>query len=78
MTAPRHLSDLPQGDGEAGGTAIECGMTSELVLDLVADPPLTSIHAVTPMSRITFGFNADLNLATAEALKARPGVSTRC
>lgn len=59
-----------QGDGEVGGTAIECGMTSELVLDLVADPPLTSIHAVTPTSRITFGFNADLNLATAEALKA--------
>ena len=59
-----------QGDGEVGGTAIECGMTSELVLDLVPDPPLTSIHAVTPTSRITFGLNADLNLATAEALKA--------
>ncbi|SDH99794.1 Acetamidase/formamidase [Arthrobacter subterraneus] len=59
-----------QGDGEVGGTAIECGMTSELVLDLVANPPLRSIHAVTPTSRITFGFNADLNLATAEALKA--------
>ena len=59
-----------QGDGEVGGTAIECGMTSELVLDLVADPPLTSVHAVTPTARITFGFNADLNLATAEALKA--------
>jgi acetamidase/formamidase len=28
------------------------------------------VHAVTPTSRITFGFNADLNLATAEALKA--------
>jgi hypothetical protein len=27
------------------------------------------VHAVTPTSRITFGFNADLNLATAEALK---------
>ncbi|MFJ6280294.1 acetamidase/formamidase family protein [Arthrobacter subterraneus] len=59
-----------QGDGEVGGTAIECGMTSELMLDLVADPPLRSIHAVTPTSRITFGFNADLNLAMAEALKA--------
>lgn len=59
-----------QGDGEVGGTAIECGMTSELVLDLVTEPPLTSIHAVTPTSRITFGFNADLNLATAEALSA--------
>lgn len=59
-----------QGDGEVGGTAIECGMTSELVLDLVVDPPLTSVHAVTPTSRITFGFNSDLNLATGEALKA--------
>ena len=59
-----------QGDGEVGGTAIECGMTSELVLDLVPDPALTSVHAVTPTARITFGFNADLNLATAEALKA--------
>lgn len=59
-----------QGDGEVGGTAIECGMTSELVLDLVANPVLTSVHAVTPTARITFGFNADLNLATAEALRA--------
>lgn len=59
-----------QGDGEVGGTAIECGMTSELLIDVVTEPPLTSIHAVTPTSRITFGFNADLNLATAEALNA--------
>jgi acetamidase/formamidase len=58
------------GDGEVGGTAIECGMTTELFLDLVPEPQLTSIHAETPTARITFGFNADLNLATAEALKA--------
>ena len=59
-----------QGDGEVGGTAIECGMTTDLVLDVVVDAPLQTIHAITPTARITFGFNADLNLATAEALKA--------
>ncbi|MHA7275249.1 acetamidase/formamidase family protein [Arthrobacter sp. Hz1] len=59
-----------QGDGEVGGTAIECGMTTELVLDVVVAAPLRTIHAITPTARITFGFNADLNIATAEALKA--------
>lgn len=59
-----------QGDGEVGGTAIECGMTSELVLDLLDDAPLASVHAVTATSRITFGFNADLNEATGDALDA--------
>ncbi|MBG6216789.1 acetamidase/formamidase [Arthrobacter sp. CAN_A6] len=59
-----------QGDGEVGGTAIECPMTSRLVLGLEPDPPLQAIHAVTPGARITFGFNADLNAATAEALGA--------
>ncbi len=59
-----------QGDGEVGGTAIECGMTTDLVLDVVRDPPLQSVHALTPTAKITFGFNADLNLATAEALAA--------
>ena len=59
-----------QGDGEVGGTAIECGMTTEVVVDLVADPPVPGIHAVTPTARLTFGFDADLNAATAEALDA--------
>ena len=59
-----------QGDGEVCGTAIECPMTAELVVDLVPDPPLTTIHAETPEGRITFGFNADLNAATADALSA--------
>ena len=59
-----------QGDGEVGGTAIECAMTTELVVDLVDDPPLRSIHAVTPTARLTFGFDADLNAATADALDA--------
>ncbi|RJU03130.1 acetamidase [Arthrobacter frigidicola] len=59
-----------QGDGEVGGTAIECPMTSELELDLAEDPALQSIHAVTPTARITFGFDSDLNAASAEALGA--------
>jgi acetamidase/formamidase len=59
-----------QGDGEVSGTAIECGMTAELTLDLVVDRPLMSIHATTPAGLITFGFDADLNEATATALEA--------
>ena len=59
-----------QGDGEVGGTAIECAMTTELVVDLEPHPPVPTIHAVTPDARLTFGFDADLNAATAEALGA--------
>jgi acetamidase/formamidase len=59
-----------QGDGEVGGTAIECGMTSRLTISLLEAGPLDSVHAVTPTARITFGFNADLNLAMGDALSA--------
>jgi acetamidase/formamidase len=59
-----------QGDGEVGGTAVECAMTTELVVDLEPERPVQSIHAVTPNARITFGFDADLNVATADALDA--------
>jgi acetamidase/formamidase len=59
-----------QGDGEVGGTAIECGMTTEAVIDLVPERPLSSIHAETPGRRITFGFDADLNVAMGDALDA--------
>ncbi len=59
-----------QGDGEVGGTAIECAMTTELIVDLVTEPPVPTIHAVTPTARITFGFAADLNAATGDALAA--------
>jgi acetamidase/formamidase len=59
-----------QGDGEVGGTAIECAMTTEAVIDLAADRPLRSIHAETPAGRITFGFSADLNAAMGDALDA--------
>ncbi|GAA2111216.1 acetamidase/formamidase family protein [Microlunatus panaciterrae] len=62
-----------QGDGEVGGTAIECPMTSEIVVDLVSDRVLPSIHAETPSGRITFGFDADLNVAMGEALDAMVG-----
>jgi acetamidase/formamidase len=59
-----------QGDGEVGGTAIECAMTSEVVLDVEQERPVPGIHAETPEARITFGFDADLNAASAEALGA--------
>lgn len=59
-----------QGDGEVGGTAIECGMTTEAVLDLVSERPVPGIHAETPAGRITFGFSADLNAAMGDALDA--------
>lgn len=59
-----------QGHGEVGGTAVECPMTTTMVLDLAADAALRSVHAVTPTARLTFGFDADLNLATATALDA--------
>ncbi len=67
-----HLGDghAAQGDGEVGGTAIECGMTTTATIDIVRDAPLDGIHAVTPTARITFGFDADLNRATAGALGA--------
>lgn len=57
-----------QGDGEVGGTAIECGMTTTAVLTLVADAPVPGIHAETPSGRITFGFDKDLNVAMGDAL----------
>lgn len=56
-----------QGDGEVAGTAIECPMTTEILVDVV-DDDVPGVHATTPTARITFGFNADLNEATATAL----------
>jgi acetamidase/formamidase len=57
-----------QGDGEVGGTAIECPMTTEVVIDMATNRPLRSVHAETPAGRVTFGFHADLNDATGDAL----------
>lgn len=62
-----------QGDGEVGGTAIECGMTTTMTLDLVPEPAVPTIHAVTPAGRIAFGFHVDLNEAMADALDAMVG-----
>jgi len=59
-----------QGDGEVAGTAVECGMTTELRLDLVTGRPVTGVHAETPAGRLTFGFSPDLNEAMYEALEA--------
>lgn len=59
-----------QGDGEVGGTAIECPMTTRATIDLVGDRPLDLIHAESPAGRITFGFSADLNEAMGDALDA--------
>ena len=59
-----------QGHGEVGGTAIECPMTTTLRVDVVAEAPVTGIHAETPAARLTFGFDEDLDEATAEALGA--------
>ena len=59
-----------QGDGEVGGTAIECGMTTELVVDVSTERPVQGIHAETPDALLTFGFSSDLNAATGDALAA--------
>lgn len=59
-----------QGDGEACGTAIECGMTTEAVIDIATGRPLASVHAQTPAGLVTFGFSADLNEAMGDALDA--------
>jgi len=59
-----------QGDGEVGGTAIECPMRTTATVDLARDRPLATVHAETPGGRITFGFDADLNVAMGDALDA--------
>lgn len=59
-----------QGDGEVSGTAVECGMTTELVVDVVRGRPAPGVHAVTPAGRTTFGFDPDLDEAAAQALAA--------
>jgi acetamidase/formamidase len=59
-----------QGDGEVSGTAIECGMTTTMDIDLVTEVPLATIHAATPAGRITFGFDENLNEAMLSALEA--------
>jgi acetamidase/formamidase len=57
-----------QGHGEVGGTAIECGMTTELTVSVVDETPVDAVHALAPSGRITFGFSDDLTAATGDAL----------
>lgn len=60
-----------QGDGEAGGTAIECPMDIvDLTFRLNDDLRLTTPRAKTREGWITFGFDKDLNKATIIALDA--------
>lgn len=60
-----------QGDGEVGGTAIECGMDhAELTLTVRDDFPVTTPTANTPTAWITMGFDRDLDEATFTALEA--------
>ena len=59
-----------QGDGEVGGTAIECAMTTEVEIGLADDRPVGTVHAEAPAGRITFGFDTDLNAACGDALDA--------
>ena len=78
ITVPGALLSLgdghaAQGDGEVSGTAIECPMTTEVMLDVLTEAPVAGVHADTPAGRITFGFNQDLNEAMADALDAMLG-----
>ncbi len=58
-----------QGDGESSGTAIECAMDLvDLTVIVHDDMKLEMPRANTPAGWITFGFNEDLNEATAVAL----------
>jgi len=60
-----------QGDGEIGGTAIECPMDLvELTFHLRDDFPVTTPVANTPAGWITMGFDASLNEAAFMAAEA--------
>lgn len=60
-----------QGDGEVGGTAIECAMEQvELSLHLHTALALAWPQATTATGRITFGCHVDLHEATAIALNS--------
>jgi acetamidase/formamidase len=60
-----------QGDGEIGGTAIECPMALvDLTFDLLTNPPIPTAHANTPAGWLTFGFDENLQTACDLALDA--------
>jgi len=60
-----------QGDGEVGGTAIECATDeAELRVGLIEAANLKTPEAHTPIGFMTFGFSPDLNEALMIALEA--------
>ncbi len=62
-----------QGDGEVGGTALECAMRRVLLrveLRPGAGASMTAPRAVTPAGEVTFGLDEDLRAATLQALNA--------
>lgn len=60
-----------QGDGEVGGTAIECAMDEvELRVRVIPSAGLKNPEAYTPEGFITFGFSTDLDEAMLIALEA--------
>jgi len=59
-----------QGDGEVGGTAIECPMDRvDLTFDVRDDLPLTAPAAQTPAGWLTMGLGDTLDEAAGEALE---------
>jgi acetamidase/formamidase len=59
-----------QGNGEVGGVAIECPMRKiQLGFTLHTDKDWTRPRAITSKGRVTFAFNADLDVAWVEALE---------
>lgn len=59
-----------QGDGEVGGTAIECPMSVTLTVDLAPELPVAAPLADTPAGWITMGLGATVDDATYAALNA--------
>ena len=60
-----------QGDGEIGGTAIECPMELvDLTFDLIDEPIINTAYANTPRGWLTFGFDEELQVAHDKALLA--------
>jgi acetamidase/formamidase len=60
-----------QGDGETGGTAIECPMSLvDVTLELVENPLLNTPYADTPSGWLTMGFDQNLQFAHDAAVRA--------
>ena len=66
-----------QGNGESGGTAVECPMKEAILEFRVLDTPSKAPVAKTPKGWLTFGFHADLTTAAYEALQAMAELISR-